>query len=205
VVAKKVCRISRKQAHDSTFFVDVSPIGCYARSGVNHSRVRFGRDSAWFYVDREVTISIDASQNSLSRDTHRPGLHAAVDSTRASFADEGRKISNFNVAEHRGNAKKVLGPRELKTFDSVTLIEPGGSNCVSGVKEVTWEEKEFGGERINWEQPGVPDLYPFGNSKILFTTRAHIVSHALDEFVVTRSEDIIKRGSMTNRYTKVLS
>ena len=150
MVAEKVCRISRKQAHYSTFFVDVSSIGSYARSGVNHSRVRFGRDSAWFNVDREVTISIDASQNSLSRDTHRPGLHAAVDSTRASFADEGSKISNFNVAEHRGNAKKVLGPRELKTFDSVTLIEPGGGNCVSGVKEVTRKEKELGSERVNW-------------------------------------------------------
>jgi hypothetical protein len=150
VIAKKVCRISRKQAHDSTFFVDVCSIGGYALSRVDHSRVRFGRDSAWFKVNREVTISIDASQNSLSRDTHRPGLHAAVNGTRASFADEGSEISNFNVAEHRGNAKKVLGPRELKTFDSVTLIEPGGGNCVSRVKEVTWKEKELGSKRVNW-------------------------------------------------------
>ena len=93
--------------------------------------------------DHVADTDSSAYSNTLSRDSHRPGLHAAVDGTGASFADEGSEISNFNVAEHRGNAKKVLGPRELKTFNSVALIEPGGGNCVSGVKEVTRKEKEL--------------------------------------------------------------
>jgi len=75
-------------------------------------------------------------------------LHTAISSTRARLTDECSKIGYVGVAQRRGDAKKVLGPRKLKTFDGVTLVKPGGSDDISGEKEIARKEKKFGGEGI---------------------------------------------------------
>jgi hypothetical protein len=51
-------------------------------------------------------------------------LHAAPGCTGASFANERCQIGRISIAQSRGNAKEVLGTRELKTFYRVTLVQP---------------------------------------------------------------------------------
>jgi hypothetical protein len=69
------------------------------------------------------------------------------------------------------------------------------------VKEVAREKKEFGGEGVDRKQPSVPHLYSLRDRKILLATGADVVGNPFDELVVAGGEDIVQRGSMTNRDT----
>jgi hypothetical protein len=97
----------------------------------------------------------------------------------------------------------VLGTRELQTFNGVTLVQPGSGDDVGGLKEVIREKKELGGEGVNWKQPGVPDLYSLRDRKVLLAARTGVVSDPFHELVMAGGEDIVQRGCMTNRDTKV--
>jgi hypothetical protein len=149
VIFEKRSSGSSREAHDRTFFVNVVTMNVVVVVRVKYSRVCFAGLQAWCEFEGVVVVGHDARQSTLRRDAHGPRAHVARPGARAGKANKSREVRDVSRAQHRGNAKKVLRPDELVTFDRITFVEPRRSDNVSGTKEVRWDKKKFGSERVN--------------------------------------------------------
>jgi len=147
--------------------------------GVQDGGVHVTRGCSSFQGELIIVVGHNAGKGALGGDTHGPRAHITAGSPGAGTTNKSSQVGDRGRTESWGDTEKVFGANEMVASDGVALVEPGGSNNVSRVEKVGWEEKEFGDKGVNGKKPSVPDSHPFGDREAHFAPRGSVGGNAV--------------------------